>query len=150
MEYVPGGILFDVIHTLGSCGEDGGRFFLRQLLDFMDHVQENNVAHRDLKLENILIDKDMNLKVADFGFATYTHGGKLFSYRGTKTYMAPEIRTQKEYDGHKVDVFSLGVILFIVVMGIFPFLNADLSDPYYRHIATKNHDSYWLKMGVSR
>ena len=92
----------------------------------------------------------MNLKVADFGFATYTHGGKLFSYRGTKTYMAPEIRSQKEYDGHKVDIFSLGVILFITVMGIFPFLNADLSDPYYRHIAAKSHDSYWLKMGVSR
>ena len=64
--------------------------------------------------------------------------------------MAPEIRSQKEYDGHKVDIFSLGVILFITVMGIFPFLNADLSDPYYRHIAAKSHDSYWLKMGVSR
>lgn len=64
--------------------------------------------------------------------------------------MAPEIRNQKAYDGHKVDTFSIGVILFITVLGIFPFLDADLSDPHYQHIAANNHNSYWLKLGVTR
>ena len=72
MEYVPGGLMFDVIKGISSCGEDGGRFFMRQLLDVLEHLQSLNVAHRDIKLENILIDDDMNIKIADFGFATNT------------------------------------------------------------------------------
>lgn len=57
------------------------------------------VVHRDLKLENILVDDKLNLKVADFGFATFRNVHKLKSYKGTKTYMAPEIKLQKQYDG---------------------------------------------------
>lgn len=66
----------------------------------------------------------MTIKVADFGFATYKSVSKLQSYRGTKTYMAPEIKEGKVYDGRQVDIFSVGVILFIIVMGIFPFQEA--------------------------
>jgi serine/threonine protein kinase len=82
------------------------------------------VVHRDLKLENILVDEKLNLKVADFGFATYKKIEKLKSYRGTLTYMAPEIKEQKIYKGKEVDMFSCGVILFIIVQGIFPFKEA--------------------------
>ena len=71
--------------------------------------------HRDLKLENILLDENMNLKVADYGFATQKHINKLQSYRGTKTYMAPEIKEGKNYNGKKIDMFSTGVILWILV-----------------------------------
>jgi len=87
----------------------------------LQYLNSKRVAHRDLKLENILVDNDLNLKVADFGFATYKNISKLQSYRGTKTYMAPEIKDSKTYDGRQVDIFSVGVILFIIVMGIFPF-----------------------------
>ena len=73
------------------------------------------MVHRDLKLENILVDENMNLKVADFGFATFKHVNKLQSYRGTMTYMAPEIKEGKTYDGRQIDIFSTGVILFIIV-----------------------------------
>ena len=84
-------------------------------------MQSKGVAHRDLKLENILVDNELNIKIADFGFATFKNVNKLESYSGTMTYMAPEIKESKQYDGKKTDMFSIGVILFIIVQGIFPF-----------------------------
>jgi len=78
-------------------------------------MERKGVAHRDLKLENILLDSDLNMKVADFGFATYKKVQQLKSYRGTMTYMAPEIKEHKTYDGKQIDMFSTGVILFIIV-----------------------------------
>lgn len=68
-----------------------------------------------------MVNDKYEIKVVDFGFATSHKVSKLTSYRGTKTYMAPEIKEKKVYDGHKVDIFSTGVILFSVVTGIFPF-----------------------------
>lgn len=118
---MPGGLFFDVCQAAGAMGEEGGHFFMDQIADVISYLQDKKVAHRDLKLENILVDENLNLKVADFGFATYKKIGKLQSYRGTKTYMAPEIKEGKVYDGQKADMFSAGVILFIMVQGIFPF-----------------------------
>ena len=104
------------------------------MTDVLSYLNTKKVAHRDLKLENILIDNDLNLKVADFGFATYKHFSKLKSYRGTKTYMAPEIKEGKTYDGRQIDIFSVGVILFIIVLGIFPFQEAKPDDYYYKYL----------------
>ena len=73
------------------------------------------IVHRDLKLENILVDGQLNLKIADFGFACYKNIDCLNSYRGTMTYMAPEIKEGKVYKVTQVDLFSFGVILFIIV-----------------------------------
>lgn len=91
------------------------------MVDVLEYQDKKNIAHRDLKLENILLDDQLNLKVADFGFAKTENVKKLQSYKGTQTYMAPEIRERKTYNGKKVDVFSAGVILFILTQGIFPF-----------------------------
>lgn len=96
-------------------GEEAGRYFLSQMLDVLGYIQSKGVVHRDLKLENILVDDNLGLKVADFGFATYKKINKLNSYRGTMTYMAPEIKEGKQYDGRSIDIFSTGVILFIIV-----------------------------------
>jgi len=115
MEFVQGGLLFDLCQTMGCMGEDAGRFFLHQMLDAVDYMHNLRVVHRDLKLENILIDDNLNLKVADFGFACYKNIDALKSYRGTMTYMAPEIKEGKTYGGKNVDMFSIGVILFIIV-----------------------------------
>merc|ERR1719174_2369485 len=128
-------------------GEDAGRFFLNQMLDSVDYMHNHKVVHRDLKLENILVDEQINLKVADFGFATYKKINKLKSYRGTMTYMAPEIKEGKQYDGRQIDIFSTGVILFIIVQGIFPFKEAKKDEYFYNLILNNKLDTYWSKVG---
>lgn len=89
----------------------------------------------------------MNLKVADFGFATFRKVHALKSYKGTKTYMAPEIKEQKTYDGMQIDIFSTGVILFIIVQGIFPFQEAKKDEFYYNLLMKGDYDTYWKKTG---
>lgn len=147
LEYVTGGLLFDLCQTVGGMGEDDGRFFLHQMIEVIGYMQSKGVVHRDLKLENILVDNDLNLKVADFGFATYKKINKLNSYRGTMTYMAPEIKEGKTYDGKQIDMFSTGVILFIIVQGIFPFKEAKKDEYFYNLILTGKLDQYWQKVG---
>jgi serine/threonine protein kinase len=147
LEYVTGGLLFDVCQTLGGMGEDGGRYFLSQMLDVLEYMHGKGVVHRDLKLENILVDEQMNLKVADFGFATFRKIHNLSSYRGTMTYMAPEIKEGKKYDGIQIDMFSTAVILFIIVQGIFPFKEAKKDEYFYKLILTGDLETYWKKTG---
>ena len=147
LEYVSGGLLFDVCQTLGGMGEEGGRYFMNQMLDVLQYVHGKGVVHRDLKLENILVDDKLNLKVADFGFATFRKIHSLKSYKGTKTYMAPEIKEQKKYDGMQIDIFSTGVILFIIVQGIFPFQEAKKDEYYYNLLLKGDYQTYWKKTG---
>ena len=80
-------------------GEEGARFFFRQMISAMEYMQSKNITHRDLKLENILIDSDLNMKIADFGYASFSKADMLSSYRGTFTYMAPEIKEGRKYVG---------------------------------------------------
>ena len=128
-------------------GENGGRYFLSQMLDVLSYMHGKGVVHRDLKLENILVDDNMNLKVADFGFATFRKVHTLKSYRGTMTYMAPEIKEGKTYDGMQIDMFSTGVILFIIVQGIFPFKEAKKDEYFYNLILNNDFETYWKKTG---
>jgi len=146
MEYVPGGLLFDLCQKMGAMGEDAGRFFVSQILDSLDYMHTKRVVHRDLKLENILVDDQMNLKIADFGFACYKNIDALTSYRGTMTYMAPEIKEGKTYKGTQVDLFSLGVILFIIVQGIFPFKEARKEEYFYSLLLNNRIDTYFTKV----
>jgi len=140
LEFVTGGLLFDLCQTLGGMGEDAGRYFMKQLLNTIEYIQGKGIVHRDLKLENILVDDMLNLKVADFGFATYKRIDKLRSYRGTMTYMAPEIKEGKTYNGKQIDIFSTGVILFIIVNGIFPFKEAKKDEYFYKMLLKGNYD----------
>jgi serine/threonine protein kinase len=106
-------------------------------------------VHRDLKLENILIDNNLNLKVADFGFACYKNIDNLKSFRGTFTYMAPEIKEGRPYSGQQVDLFSFGVVLFIIVQGIFPFKEARTNEYFYNLITTGQHELYFEKTNAT-
>jgi len=146
MEYVAGGLLFDLCQTMGAMGEHGGRFFVGQLLESIGYMHSRVVVHRDLKLENILVDSQLNLKIADFGFACYKNIDSLTQYRGTMTYMAPEIKEGKTYKGRQVDMFSLGVILFIIVQGIFPFKEARKEEYFYNLLLTGKIDTYFNKV----
>ena len=104
------------------------------------------VAHRDLKLENILVDNDLNLKIADFGYASFQKVDLLSSYRGTFTYMAPEIKLGQTYNGIEVDLFSAGVILFILIRGIFPFKEARKEEFFYNMLIQGQYAEYWEKV----
>jgi len=140
MEYVNGETLFDLNENLNSngagMGENMGRFFMHQLIDAVEYMHQRGIIHRDLKPENILVDEQMNVKLADFGFSAYENINKLKSYRGTMTYMAPEIKKGLQYKGSEVDVFSLGVVLFSIVRGLFPFAEAKKTDYFYNLIRT--------------
>jgi len=146
MEYVAGGLLFDLCQTMGAMGEDAGRFFMNQLVNSLDYMHNLRCVHRDLKLENILVDDQLNLKIADFGFACYKSIDQLKSYRGTMTYMAPEIKEGKTYDGTQVDLFSVGVIIFIIVQGIFPFKEARKEEYFYNLLLTGQIETYFEKV----
>jgi hypothetical protein len=115
--------MFDLIEVAMGNGlsEDCGRYFMKQMLSAMHYIHEDNATcHRDLKLENILIDKDMQFKILDFGLSCKGDLKNMTGAVGSPNYVAPEILSSKYYDGSKADLFSLGVLLFIIVIGKFP------------------------------
>jgi serine/threonine protein kinase len=87
----------------------------------------------------MILDRNLNLKIADFGHACSKQIDCLNSYRGTFTYMAPEIKEGRSYDGIQVDMFSFAVILFIITHGIFPFKEARTTEYFYNLITTGQH-----------
>jgi serine/threonine protein kinase len=99
LEYIPGGIFFKLIEKAEKMGEACAQFFMDQLVDAVAYLHLQGVVHRDLKPENILVGDDLNLVVSDFGFATRNNINHLCSVKGTGTYMAPEIKARKVYDG---------------------------------------------------
>ena len=111
------------------------------------YLHSNNICHRDLKLENLMLDAKYNLKMLDFGFSTRVSGkdgtGLLSSYLGTELYMAPEISQGIKYKGEEVDLFAMGVLLFIIYAGNPPFKKPIMSDPLYKMIASKSNDKFW-------
>ena len=114
MEYVQHNLL-DFCKTMGAMGEEAGKFFLHQIIDVLDYLHTEGIAHRDIKLENMLVDDELNLKLLDFGLASQRNIECLCDQVGTNEYMAPEIREGKVYRGTEVDLFSVGVIVYQLV-----------------------------------
>lgn len=154
MEYASGGELFERICNAGRFSEDEARFFFQQLISGVSYCHSMQICHRDLKLENTLLDGSPTprLKICDFG---YSKSSVLHSQPkstvGTPAYIAPEVLLDKEYDGKIADVWSCGVTLYVMLVGAYPFedpeepknfrktiqriLNVQYSIPDYVHIS---------------
>ncbi|KAJ3374160.1 Serine/threonine-protein kinase par-1 [Allomyces arbusculus] len=122
LEYVPGGEIFDFLVARGRMKEKDARRYFRQILAAVDYCHALHIIHRDLKAENLLLDASMNIKIADFGFSNqFSPGQRLNTWCGSPPYAAPELFQGKEYNGPEVDIWSLGVVLYVLVCGALPF-----------------------------
>eukprot|EP00834_Sanchytrium_tribonematis_P004878 NODE_264_length_11354_cov_1.067170.p3 type:complete len:434 gc:universal NODE_264_length_11354_cov_1.067170:4469-5770(+) len=129
LEYCSGGDIFDYIELNGKLNESESRKFFKQIVSAIEYCHGRHVLHRDLKLENLLLDDHMNIKVADFGFTnTYKKDRKLLTSCGSPPYAAPELFLGKPYYGPEIDVWSLGVVLFAMSCGNLPFSGKNIQE----------------------
>ncbi|XP_004492544.1 CBL-interacting protein kinase 18-like [Cicer arietinum] len=133
MEYAKGGELFNKI-AKGKLKVDVARRYFQQLVSAVDFCHSRGVYHRDLKPENLLLDENENLKISDFGLSTFVESnckdGLLHTTCGTPAYVSPEVINRKGYDGSKADIWSCGVILFVLLAGYLPFHDQNLMEMY--------------------
>ncbi|CAL0319129.1 unnamed protein product [Lupinus luteus] len=133
MEYVRGGELFAKV-AKGKLKEDQARKYFQQLISAIDFCHSRGVSHRDLKPENLLLDHSENLKISDFGLSALPEqlrfDGLLHTQCGTPAYVAPEVLRKKGYDGSKADIWSCGIILYVLLAGFLPFQHENLMSMY--------------------
>ncbi|WAR54713.1 hypothetical protein PtB15_4B330 [Puccinia triticina] len=121
-EYVNGGQMLDYIISHGRLRERAARKFARQMGSALEYCHANSIVHRDLKIENILISKTGNIKIIDFGLSNlFSPNSNLQTFCGSLYFAAPELLNAKVYIGPEVDVWSFGIVLFVLVCGKVPF-----------------------------
>lgn len=121
-EYVKGKQLYDVILKNSKISEERARKYFRQLLSAIEYLHKNCIVHRDLKIENIVIDQNDNLKLIDFGLANfYDNSNLLQTFCGSLYFAAPELLMGMQYNGPEVDIWSLGIVLYVMLCGKVPF-----------------------------
>ncbi|KAG5552840.1 hypothetical protein RHGRI_010822 [Rhododendron griersonianum] len=153
IEYVKGGELFNRV-AKGKLKEDVARRYFQQLISAVDFCHSRGVYHRDLKLENLLLDENGNLKVSDFGLSalaeTKRQDGLLHTTCGTATYVAPEVICRKGYDGSKADIWSCGVILYVLLAGYLPFHDSNLIEMYRKIGKAEFKFPNWFSLEVRK
>ena len=148
MEHVGGGELLESLMDHGGFSAEISRFYLKQMLNGLNKLHQSGLCHRDLKPENILFtENDYNIKLTDFGFLLPLEGRErtawLKSRVGTLTYMAPEVFNRKKYRGKSIDIYSLGVILFVMHLGSMPMEAATESDKFFKALLTNRSELFW-------
>ncbi|XP_020220881.1 CBL-interacting serine/threonine-protein kinase 1 isoform X2 [Cajanus cajan] len=151
LEYVNGGELFDKIASKGKLKEAEGRKIFQQLIDCVSFCHNKGVFHRDLKLENVLMDAKGNLKITDFNLSAlpqhFRADGLLHTTCGSPNYVAPEILANKGYDGATSDIWSCGVILYVILTGYLPFDDRNLAVLYQKIFKGDVQMPRWLSPG---
>ncbi|XP_041000063.1 CBL-interacting serine/threonine-protein kinase 1-like [Juglans microcarpa x Juglans regia] len=152
LEYVTGGELFDRIASKGKLKENEGRKLFQQLVDGVSYCHTKGVFHRDLKLENVLVDAGGNLKISDFGLSAlpqhFRGDGLLHTTCGSPNYVAPEILANRGYDGATSDIWSCGVILYVILTGYLPFDDRNLAVLYQKIFKGDAQMPKWLSPGA--
>ncbi|XP_031273551.1 CBL-interacting serine/threonine-protein kinase 5-like [Pistacia vera] len=147
MEYVKGGELFAKV-AKGKLKEDLARKYFQQLISAVDFCHSRGVYHRDLKPENLLLDENEDLKVSDFGLSALPeqiwNDGLLHTRCGTPAYVAPEVLRKKGYDGAKSDIWSCGVILFVLLAGFLPFQDENVMKMYRKIFKAEFEFPPWI------
>ncbi|GFP97084.1 cbl-interacting serine/threonine-protein kinase 3 [Phtheirospermum japonicum] len=154
LEFVTGGELFDKIVNHGRMREDEARRYFQQLIDAVDYCHSRGVFHRDLKPENLLLDAAGNLKVSDFGLSALSQqvrdDGLLHTTCGTPNYVAPEVLNDRGYNGATADLWSCGVILFVLLAGYLPFDDSNLMNLYKKISSAEFTCPPWLSFGAMK
>ncbi|KAJ4963355.1 hypothetical protein NE237_023294 [Protea cynaroides] len=150
LEFITGGELFDKIVHHGRLSETESRRYFQQLIDGVDYCHSKGVYHRDLKPENLLLDSQGNLKISDFGLSAFSAQGVslLRTTCGTPNYVAPEVLSHKGYDGAAADVWSCGVILYVLMAGYLPFDEIDLTTLYSKIEKAEFSYPSWFSVGT--
>ena len=129
MEFAGGGDLLHFIKRRGKMQESDAKFIFKQIVYGLAHIHWRSVIHRDIKLDNILLDWESGVKICDFGVSKITKKGQVIKEQcGTPAYIAPEIITDEGYEGFFVDVWSLGVLLYAMICGTVPFKAPNMED----------------------
>ncbi|CAN6442377.1 unnamed protein product [Victoria cruziana] len=146
LEFITGGELFDKIVHQGRLSERESRRYFQQIIDAVEYCHKKGVYHRDLKPENLLLDSQGNLKISDFGLSALRRQGVelLHTTCGTPNYVAPEVLSHKGYDGSAADVWSCGVILYVLMAGYLPFNETDLPTLYKKINAAEFSCPSWF------
>ncbi|XP_076214594.1 serine/threonine-protein kinase SIK2 isoform X2 [Aptenodytes patagonicus] len=121
-EFAKNGEIFDYLASHGRLSESEARRKFWQILSAVEYCHGRKIVHRDLKAENLLLDNNMNIKIADFGFGNfYKSGEPLTTWCGSPPYAAPEVFEGQQYEGPQLDIWSMGVVLYVLVCGALPF-----------------------------
>ncbi|CAH2090355.1 unnamed protein product [Euphydryas editha] len=144
-EYASKGEIFDYIARYGRMAEQAARRKFWQILSAVEYCHERRIVHRDLKAENLLLDSNMNIKIADFGFSNYYATGELLAtWCGSPPYAAPEVFEGKRYTGPEIDIWSLGVVLYVLVCGALPFDGSTLQSLRDRVLSGRFRIPYFM------
>jgi len=141
MQHISGGDLLNFVRKRTKLNEPTARFIFKQIIEGLEYLHAQNILHRDIKLDNILIDLNNTVKICDFGVSKQIKSGEVMRDQcGTPAYIAPEILLNKGYEGFGVDIWSAGVVLYTMLAGVVPFKHKYLNDLHYSIIQGKYED----------